>query len=136
MMRASETLGNQPCETPKAQSAPGWEADDFSIKDVFDCVPQATSRSLRDAFEDFGWSIKSFFKTPGRNFFCLQAHRTDAAPPPNMGQARQTVGEILESVGLWPHGDDLLVYQTGDRLMLGLEAELEDVNGSAGFMKL
>jgi hypothetical protein len=99
-------------------------------------VLQATSRSVRDAFENSGWSIKSFFKTPGRNFFNLNVHRTHATRPANMRQARQVVAGILETVGLRPHGDDLLVYQTGDRLVIGLVAALEDVQESAGFVKL
>jgi hypothetical protein len=120
---------------PPANLTDDDEAD-FSVKDVFDCPPQATSRSMHDAFKSSGWSIRDFFKTPGRNFFCLQVHRTAATSPANMRQARQVVADILETVGLWPHGDDLLVYQTGDRLVIGLVAALEDVTESAGFTKL
>lgn len=40
------------------------DADDFSVKDVFDCVPQATSKSVRHAFETSGYSMQRFVKMP------------------------------------------------------------------------
>lgn len=110
--------------------------DDFTVKDVIDLAPEPTSRSVRYAFETSGYAIQRFVKMPGRGFYCLQVRRKSATPCATNKEARQRVAEILESAGLSPSGDDLLVTQTGDRLVVGLGAALEGVKASAGFMEL
>lgn len=72
----------------------------------------------------------------GRGFYCLQVRRKSAIPFANDKEARQRVAEILETAGLRPGKDDLLVDQSGDRLMIGLAVELGDVKKNAGFMEL
>jgi hypothetical protein len=110
--------------------------DDFTVKDVFDYVPKRTSRSVRDAFENSGYSVRRFVKMPGRGFYCLQVRRKSATPCASVRQARRRVAEILEIAGLRPGRDDLLVTQTGDRLLIGIGAVLEDVKKTAGFLEL
>ena len=110
--------------------------DDFAVKDVFDDVPKRTSRSVRHAFETSGYAIQRFVKMPGRGFYVVQVRRKSATPCATDKEARQRVAEILESGGLSPGGDDLLVTQTGDRLVVGLGAALEGVKASAGFLEL
>jgi hypothetical protein len=72
--------------------------DDITVKDVFDCVPKRTSRSVRYAFETFGYAIRRFVKMPGRGFYCLQVRRKSAAPCANDKEARQRVVQILDSL--------------------------------------
>ena len=110
--------------------------EDFTVKDVIALAPEPTSRSLRYAFETFGYAIQRFVKMPGRGFYCLQVRRKSATPCASDKEARQRVAEILETVGLRPGKDDLLVDQSGDRLMIGLAVELGDVKKNAGFMEL
>ena len=115
---------------------PGDFDDDFTVKDVFDDVPKRTSRSVRYAFETFGFAIQRFVKMPGRGFYCLQVRRKSATPCANDKEGRQRVAEILEAAGLRPGREDLMVSQTGDRLVIGIGVALEDVKKSAGFLEL
>lgn len=129
------------CAGRNAQSAQRFpprepDEDDFSVKDVIDLSPAPTSMSVRYAFENSGYSVRRFVKMPGHGFYCLQVRRKSATPAANDKEARRRVAEILESAGLMPSGDDLLVTQTGDRLMIGLAVELGDVKKNAGFMEL
>jgi hypothetical protein len=124
-------------ERPKTRSLQGEpNEDDFTVKHVIDLAPEPTSRSVRYAFENSGYSVRRFVKMPGRGFYCLQVRRKSAMPCASDRQARQRVAEILESAGLRPSGDDLLVTQTGDRLVIGIGAALEDVKKTAGFLEL
>lgn len=117
----------------QANATADW--DDFSVKDVLDLSPEPTSRSVRYAFVTSGYVVQRFVKMPGRGFYCLQVRRKSATPCANDREARQRVAEILESAGLRPGRDDLLVTQTRDRLLIGLAAALE-VHASAGFLEL
>jgi hypothetical protein len=112
------------------------DEDDFAVKDVFDYVPKRTSRSVRYAFENSGYSVRRFIKMPGRGFYCLQVRRKSATPCASVRQARRRVAEILETAGLRPGRDDLLVTQTVDGLAVGLAAAFDDVNQAAGFLEL
>lgn len=118
----------------QASATADW--DDFSVKDVLDLSPHPTSRSVRHAFETSGYALQRFVKMPGRGFYVVQVRRKTAMPCASDRQARQRVAEILESAGLRPSGDDLLVTQTGNRLVIGIGAALEDVKKTAGFMEL
>ena len=118
----------------QANATADW--DDFSVKDVLDLSPEPRSKSVRYAFENSGYSVQRFVKMAGREFYCLQVRRKSAIPLANDKEARQRVAEILESAGLSPSGDDLLVTQTGDRLLIGIGAALEDVKQTAGFFEL
>jgi len=110
--------------------------DDFTVKDVIDLMPAPTSGSVRSAFETSGFVIQRFVKMPGRGFYVVQVRRKSATPCANDKEARQRVAEILETAGLRPGKDDLLVDQSGDRLMIGLAVELGDVKKTADFMEL
>jgi hypothetical protein len=123
-------------ERPKTRSLQGEpNEDDFTVKDVIDLAPEPTSKSVRYAFENSGYSVRRFVKMPGRGFYCLQVRYKSAIPCANDTDARQRVAGILDLVGLRPSADDLLVTQTGDRLLIGLVAALE-VRASAGFLEL
>jgi hypothetical protein len=129
------------CAGRKAQSTQRFpprepDEDDFSVKDVIDLSPTPTSRSVRYAFENSGYSVRRFVKMPGHGFYCLQVRRKSATPAANDKEAWRRVAEILESAGLSPGRDDLMVSQTGDRLVIGIGAKLEDVKKSAGFLEL
>jgi hypothetical protein len=72
-------------EEPKARSRqrfPRWEPDEdeISVKDVLDLSPKPTSKSVRYAFETFGFTIQRFVKMPGRGVYCLQVRRKSATP--------------------------------------------------------
>lgn len=137
----SAVVDKRLCAGMKAQSTQRFpprepDEDDFTVKDVIDLAPEPTSRSLRYAFETSGYAIQRFVKMPGRGFYCLQVRRKSATPCASDKEARQRVAEILETLGLRPGKDDLLVDQSGDRLMIGLAVELGDVKKNAGFMEL
>lgn len=118
----------------QANATADW--DDFSVKDVLGLSPNPTSRSVRSAFAVFGYAVQRFVKISGRGFYCLQVRRKSATHCANDKEARQRVAGILDLVGLRPSGDDLLVTQTGDRLLIGIGAVLEDVKKTAGFLEL
>jgi hypothetical protein len=136
-MDACQTLHPEP-KVRSRQRFPTREpdVDDFTVKDVIDLAPEPTSRSVRYAFETSGYAIQLFVKMPGRGFYCLQVRRKSATPCATNKEARQRVAEILETAGLRPGKDDLLVDQSGDRLMIGLAVELGDVKKTADFMEL
>lgn len=117
----------------QANATADW--DDFSVKDVLDLSSEPTSSLVRHAFVTSGYAVQRFVKMSGRGFYFLQVRRKSATPCANDTEARHRVAEILESAGLRPGRDDLLVAQTRDRLLIGLAAALE-VHASAGFLEL
>ncbi len=112
------------------------DEDDFTVKDAIGLAPELISKSVRHSFECSGYEVQRFVKMSGRGFYCLQVGRTSATPCANDADARQRVADVLESAGVRPSGDDLLVTRTGDRLATGLAAAFDDVNQAVGFMEL